>query len=258
MQKQKRCQLISIKEKKTNKAIVDDMVGTGDAGTDYGDNKTSSKQKGHFSNDKATLTYSTVTDGELKEYSEDYDKPVVQKQQGVDWRIVKKSDTPGSNLYLAGAEFQLLQDGNVKYTGTSVEDDLSTTELDEKGFIQWEDALGNPVEEKDIPAGEYVLKETKAPDGYSVSDVTWEVTIKHMETPEICPLNSDGSKGDRLTGNLSGSTYVFVITNEALYALPSAGGPGIYWYTLSGTLLMAGAALIVYRQKRKREVLLRK
>ena len=51
-------------------------------------------------------------------------------------------------------------------------------------------------------------------------------------------------------------TYYF--ENQVVYSLPSAGGPGIYWYTLSGTLLMAGAALIVYRQKRKREVLLRK
>lgn len=52
--------------------------------------------------------------------------------------------------------------------------------------------------------------------------------------------------------------YIIQIKNNSIYELPSAGGPGIYWYTLSGALLMAGAALIVYRQKRKREVLLRK
>lgn len=56
----------------------------------------------------------------------------------------------------------------------------------------------------------------------------------------------------------SGTITIKVKNNIMVYNLPSAGGSGIYWYTLSGTLLMAGAALIVYRQKRKREVLLRK
>ncbi|MBS6679395.1 MAG: VWA domain-containing protein [Clostridiales bacterium] len=52
--------------------------------------------------------------------------------------------------------------------------------------------------------------------------------------------------------------YIIKIKNDTLYDLPSAGGSGIYWYTVSGALLMMGAALIVYREKRKREVLLRK
>lgn len=52
--------------------------------------------------------------------------------------------------------------------------------------------------------------------------------------------------------------YIIKIKNDTLYDLPSAGGSGIYWYTFSGALLMMGAALIVYREKRKREVLLRK
>ena len=49
-----------------------------------------------------------------------------------------------------------------------------------------------------------------------------------------------------------------IINNCRVYELPESGGPGIYWYTFSGALLMMGAALIVYRQKRKREVLLKK
>ena len=65
-------------------------------------------------------------------------------------------------------------------------------------------------------------------------------------------------KDDMWELGTSTSTIILKIKNKVLYNLPSAGGPGIYWYTLSGTLLMAGAALIVYRQKRKQEVLLRK
>ena len=48
--------------------------------------------------------------------------------------------------------------------------------------------------------------------------------------------------------------YVFVFQNDALYDLPSAGGPGIYLYMLGGTLLMMAGALLVYK-KRKEEVL---
>ena len=51
---------------------------------------------------------------------------------------------------------------------------------------------------------------------------------------------------------------VVALENDLLYELPETGGSGTYWYTVSGALLMMGAALIVYRQKRKREVLLRK
>ncbi len=40
------------------------------------------------------------------------------------------------------------------------------------------------------------------------------------------------------------------------YKLPSTGGMGIYWYIISGILLMAGAALVVYKN-RCREVLKR-
>ena len=249
---------ISFNVKLTEQAFTDSMEDTGDEGTDYGTNNTSSGQKGHFSNDTAEVTYSTVTDGKLTEHTKKYDRPVVQPNGGTAWRIIKKSDTPDSNLYLVGAEFQLLQGDAVKYTGVSIEDNTSTTDINEKGFIQWKEN-GEEIDETDILAGTYILKEIKAPDGYSLSSTTWEITIKHMEASVIYPLDENGKKGTPLNSTpADDGTYEFIITNTALYDLPSAGGPGIYWYTLSGTLLMAGAALIVYRQKRKQEVLLRK
>ncbi|EOS67485.1 LPXTG-domain-containing protein cell wall anchor domain, partial [Dorea sp. 5-2] len=36
-----------------------------------------------------------------------------------------------------------------------------------------------------------------------------------------------------------------------VYRLPSTGGSGIYWYMFGGVLLMAGAMLMTYRNKRK-------
>ena len=56
----------------------------------------------------------------------------------------------------------------------------------------------------------------------------------------------------------NGKTFVLTIKNNILYSLPSTGGNGIYWYTIGGMALMMGAALILYKDKRKRMVLLKR
>ena len=108
--------------------------------------------------------------------------------------------------------------------------------------------------ENTIRSGTYTLSEIQAPVRYSIADTTWTINIGAEVT-----ITENGENGNRdLVGTTNNGVLTFTIENEALYSLPSAGGSGIYWYTFGGTLLMAGAALIVYRQKRKREVLLRK
>lgn len=259
---------ISFNVKLTDKAFTDYETnnegygGTqGDSGTDYGNNSTSSGKDGFYSNDEATFTYTVDEKGEATTKTGNYDKPVVQVHDRIDWQLIKKSDTAGSDIRLEGAEFELKSDDDTTYTGTSIANDTATG-VDEQGYITWEDSNGDPIDEKNIPAGKYTLTETKAPTGYALSEFSWQVIIKNMDAPEIYPMNSNGeADADNplsVTGDGKDTIFQIVITNKALYALPSAGGPGIYWYTLSGTLLMAGAALIVYRQKRRREVLLRK
>lgn len=259
---------ISFNVKLTDEAFTDYETnnegygGTkGDSGTDYGDNSTSSGEDGFYSNDKATFTYTVDEKGKATTKTGNYDKPVVQVHDRIDWQLIKKSDTAGSDIRLEGAEFELKSDDGTTYTGTSIANDTAT-EVDEQGYITWEDSNGHPIDENNIPAGKYTLTETKAPTGYALSEFSWQVIIKNMDAPEIYPMNSNGEADadNPLSVTRDGKDTIFqiVITNKALYALPSTGGPGIYWYTLSGTLLMAGAVLIVYRQNRKREVLLRK
>lgn len=259
---------ISFNVKLTDEAFTDYETnnegynGTrGDSGTDYGDNSTSSGKDGFYSNDEATFTYTVDENGKATEKTGNYDKPVVQVQGRIDWQLIKKSDTAGSDIRLEGAEFELKSDDDTTYKGTSIANDTATG-VDEQGYITWEDSNGDPIDENNIPTGIYTLTETKAPTGYALSEFSWQVIIKNMDAPEIYPMNSNGeADADNplsVTGDGKDTIFQIVITNKALYALPSTGGPGIYWYTLSGTLLMAGAALIVYRQKRRREVLLRK
>lgn len=71
----------------------------GELGTDYTvtNNATSSGKAGLYSNDKAEITYSTVTAGELKEYTDEYPKPVVQKPDISTVQVKKIVDNPGGD-----------------------------------------------------------------------------------------------------------------------------------------------------------------
>lgn len=103
----------------------------------------------------------------------------------------------------------------------------------------------------------YKLEEIQAPEAHVLLDKPIYFTVVDGKV-QLCNADGNPNSGTDDMWSLNTEENVLTIKNNILYSLPSAGGPGIYWYTLSGTLLMAGAALIVYRQKRKREVLLRK
>ena len=46
---------------------------------------------------------------------------------------------------------------------------------------------------------------------------------------------------------------VLTIKNTKLYSLPSAGGPGIYGFTISGVAILATALLLFINNKRREE-----
>ena len=46
-----------------------------------------------------------------------------------------------------------------------------------------------------------------------------------------------------------GGTFCYYFEDDVLYELPSTGGAGIYWYTISGTLLMIAGMLVLYKKK---------
>ena len=238
---------ISFNVKLTDKAFTEGMKNKGDRDTDYLENKTSSEQLGHFSNTIAELSFSTVTKGKFTKYTDEYDKPVVQVQEKANWQLIKESKSQ-SGLRLEGATFVLKNDESLYY-GSSIADDSNTAGEDEKGYIEWKDDDGQPIEENKIPAGTYILEETKAPIGYSLSNVKWQVTIKNMEKPEIVPIDSDGKREAPLESKTENGTFIFIITNMPVYSLPSAGGTGIFLYTIGGVLLLMAGSLILYKMK---------
>ncbi len=157
------------------------------------------------------------------------------------WKLLKTSTSNHDNV-LAGAEFALYrisEDGGepvLAYTGIS----------DADGYIDsWKSVeSGEQVSSALLAAGDYELRETKAPGGYAVSEEIWLVKVSQQGKVSI------SVKGGASVPGEDGS-YPF--RDEVLYSLPSTGGIGIYWYLASGTLLMLASALTLYRCKRKSE-----
>ena len=159
---------------------------------------------------------------------------------------LRKVSTDTNNSEISGARFKLTRlDGSNWVSVASKFDNFKVFN-------------GNVVELNSlIPGAIYRLEEIEAPEAHVLLG---EYIYFKVENGKVVLCNQDGSVPVEIheMWNLDSNGTVLTVKNNILYDLPSAGGPGIYWYTLSGTLLMAGAVLIVYREKRKREVLLRK
>ena len=151
------------------------------------------------------------------------------------WDIVKVS-TSSKDVKLQGAEFTLTDSNNTTYTGTSGSD----------GKITWKDANSKLVTV--LPGGTYTFKETKAPVGYAVNPETWTIKISSTKGYLKSITKADGTE---ITGTETNSIVHYYFEDEAVYALPSAGGTGIYLYMIGGILLMFAAAWILYKNKCK-------
>ena len=148
--------------------------------------------------------------------------------------LIKVEKNNEKNL-LKNAEFALYTANDDEYTYE--ESNLVTNKIKT-------DSDGRATVNGLVP-GKYVLKETKAPDGYSLSANVWQVLVKDDQSVEV-KLN-----GDDVAESDDGA---FFIENIKLYSLPSTGGSGIYWYMIGGMVLMSAAAWILYKNK-CREVL---
>ncbi len=195
----------------------------------------------------ASLLDNGDSDTEDKESEELFITNVLDNDELRDWRMVKHSSSSREKT-LDGAMFELEKSSQslLEVNKTNV---IAKGESDSNGNIEWEptDSSKNWETVKKELNGEYIIRETKAPVGYSLSNTAWKIEFVNG-IPNING-NQNNIDKDKADGKI-----VFYIGNTALYALPDAGGSGVYWYMFSGILLMAGAALITYK-KRCREVL---
>lgn len=125
-------------------------------------------------------------------------------------RIIKV-DADDQDLQLSGAVLALY-----KADGTTL-------------IEQWTTVAGEPKVFENLPAGTYILKELKAPKGYSTGD---DMVIEVTNSNDMV-------------------TYKF--TNKKGIIMPETGGKGTTVFMLAGSILLLGAAAYFVFTKKKRK-----
>lgn len=176
-----------------------------------------------------------------------------------------------SNAPLAGAEFTLYTDENCTSVAKPQLQSSGTVASDNDGHITF----------TGLDEGTYYLKETKAPDGYTLSDPTYKFVIK-------ADINADGSlKGYSVKSSFKDATHptwtdagtatytatqttkaadgsltyqiqrgtgdngAIAIKNSKLQRLPSTGGRGTVAITLIASISAAGFLTLFLKSRKK-------
>lgn len=169
-----------------------------------------------------------------------------------------KIDPDGNRL--SGAQFKLFRG-----TGTNPDDAFRDPVT---GLEVFETSVNGTVTIHDLKAGTYTLMEVKAPSGYMMLAEPISIEVVREGSSVTITVNGKTVKGKKLMSESGAKTGVeevpnvkvtlntpendlveLTVYNGKLYNLPHAGGRGIYWYSISGMLLMMAAALILYRYK---------
>lgn len=187
----------------------------------------------------ATGTYE-ITDGRNAEVAIEN----TYTENTADLDLVKiLNSTDGSETRLAGAEFDLYKKDRNGTGYSKVNSDPIVIDNDHQ-----EEALRN------LSPGQYYLVETKAPDGCTL--LADQIYFK-QKNGTIILTDEDGNtlQTENAMWSLSSSdgSNVLTIKNNKIYNLPSAGGPGIYGFTISGVAILATALLLFIKNKRREE-----
>lgn len=157
--------------------------------------------------------------------------------------ILVKLDSNDENTKLAGAEFELYQkngENRVEYTNTAM------TAIN--GITKITSDIEGKLVIKGLAAGTYYLKETKAPEGYSLSDHEYEIVIGATISEESGELTAWTVTVDGSVVSTDGGVKV---PNTKLASLPSTGGIGTTIFTIGGCAVMILAAGLYFASRRK-------
>ena len=257
----------------TSDAVVNKDPNTNDVTLEYSRNSHIDDDEGE--DRRLTKTYTFDISGEI-----DGTGSALQKQDSTE------------KTALGGAEFTLYTDDNGK-PGTVYKNEVmpegTTTSYKVGDKIKDENGTEITLEEgndkigtffiKGLAEGTYWLKETKAPEGYSLNEHAYKIEITAEYEPDRKVMIKEEINGEEVEVQATvdktlttwsvkiddkddalytynetdgGSTGdIYPIYNTKLINLPSTGGIGTTIFTVVGVLLMVGAASLFFVSRRK-------
>ena len=169
----------------------------------------------------------------------------------VSFKVIKV-DKDNGNKKLPDAEFQLYKEANegdanaVKLTL----EDKSTVHGIPVGNVITTDANGEASVNNLDAQATYYVKETKAPNGYSLNDFAYQLTGADVKAASTT-TKTEG----KVTYTVQTYTYTnfadITVKDSKLSALPSTGGIGTTIFTIVGCGIMIAAAGLFFASRRK-------
>lgn len=164
-----------------------------------------------------------------------------------EFKIYKYTKGAGENetVALPHAEFVLYKMNNgVKYYVIANNNKLTSWATEENSATKFTSDDNGNVSISGLDAGEYYLKETKAPDGYNklTDDIKVELTKEYNESTNVGTAYftyGSSTKADKVE-----------VENNAGTTLPSTGGMGTTVFYVVGGGLMAVAVVLLVTKKR--------
>lgn len=171
---------------------------------------------------------------------------------------IKKVKEDGTAL--PDATFTLYKDAELKNV-------FATCTTDDNGTIAFS-GLGALENSQTKGTGVYYLKETAAPNGYTINDTVYEVKVATITrasatddsikkyTVTVKNLTTNEEKITTYTKNGTAVTVSGTVTNivnTKLTALPSTGGIGTTIFTIGGCAIMIAAAFLFFASRKKNE-----
>lgn len=174
--------------------------------------------------------------------------------------VVKKIDE--SEQALGGAEFTLYRKNGDGSIGASFGTATSSSKAANKGKLVF-----RGVDGATNGSIRYYLKETKAPDNYSINDTIYEIWVSDINTT-VDPNSTTYTVNVKVkgTGDDTATTFTSITYGQAyseedsvtvkdtkLSTLPSTGGIGTTIFTIGGCAIMIAAAFLFFASRKKKE-----
>jgi LPXTG-motif cell wall-anchored protein len=137
--------------------------------------------------------------------------------------------------YLDGAKFQLYE--VVNGVKTPVGEEFEVTDGEAGLKLKLHD-------------GSYILRETRAPNGYMLADdVAFEVSGGHVT---VSSNNTFAFAQELEASGEEEAATSLTIYDVKIYELPSTGGSGVYGYIVGGTMMIVFSAFALTRSIRRK------